>query len=52
MFIVPEYDESYSSLREQHQRELARDLKLWDLGSKEEALRNQLKERIEKGELF
>jgi hypothetical protein len=52
MFIVPEYDENYSSLREQHQQELALELKVWDLGGKEEALRNQLRERIEKGELF
>lgn len=52
MFIVPEYDEKYSSLREQHQRELALDLKQWDLGGKDETLRNQLKKRMEQGQLF
>ena len=52
MFIVPEYDEKYSSLREQHQKELALDLKVWDLGGGEEVLRNQLREKIQKGQLF
>jgi hypothetical protein len=52
MFIVPEYDRKYSSLREKYQKELSSELKMWDVGGREEALRNEIKERIERGELF